>query len=138
MATTFKIVNGDVVVSSMSGRPVTLQGRDATKQHVAENLSIDQQSNGIGAGVRQLVGTVPTDATAMAIVVTNRIRDSFSSMRALQLADYNCPRDNNEVIATVRNLVVIPAPSDPRNYLYTASIMTVAGQALAVSDILSK
>jgi hypothetical protein len=134
MAITLQIIDGDIVVGAHTGQAKTIQGRDATRQHIAENMSIEVQPSGFGAGVDQLVGTVAVDPMTLQLLFSERVRNSFVIMRALQKATPDIPRATNEVIFGTRAIQIVQQPSDQRNYVYEIAVLTEAGLALLVSN----
>jgi hypothetical protein len=132
MSTTFKIQDGDFVDNSATGRPIMVSERDATKQSLGENLSINTLSNGFGAGIQGLVGTVPVDSTTMAMLVDSKIRNSITAMIQLQLQS-NVTRTSSEKLTGISFLKVVRDSADPRRYLYYLDVATVAGPAIRIS-----
>jgi hypothetical protein len=132
MSTTFKIQDGDFVDNSATGRPIMLMDRDAVKQSIGENLSIKTLSNGFGAGIQGLVGTIPVDDTTMTMMLDSKIRNSITAMISLQTQN-DVTRTTTEKLTGISFLKVVQDTSDPRRYLYYLDVATVAGPAIRVS-----
>jgi len=66
MATTFKIIDGDVVVNTSTGRPaligndinenVAYKAKEKATQDIKGGLSINRINSGAGAGINELIG----------------------------------------------------------------------------------
>jgi hypothetical protein len=133
MSQTFLIKNGDVMISNMSGTPHMIVGKEALRQDLLEDLSINTLPNGYGAGIPALVGYVPYDTMPFTMDIDKLIRSSIDTMQALQNSIQSIYRPTDEQIAGISFLRVFQHPTDPRVYLYYVNVDTVAGVQLKVS-----
>lgn len=132
MAQTFLIQNGDWVVSSASGRPITITSSVKVKQDVQEFFSIAIQPSGFGAGIDDLVGVVVNNGAEMVGLVDKHIADGISDWVNLQKADTNTPRTPDELISGETNLSVSQDPEDPTRYNFYVNIVTESGDSIPV------
>lgn len=138
MSKTFLIKNGDVVLNAMSGSPHMVAGRDALRQDLLENLSVNTIQNGFGAGIAALVGYVPFDPAPFTMAIDRSIRNSVNAMQTLQKAQISISRPLNEQIKGVSFLRVFQDTTDPRVYLYYVNVETVAGPQMQVSGTIQR
>ncbi len=138
MSQTFLIKNGDVTLNAMSGRPNMITGRDALRQDILEDLSINTLQNGFGAGITSLVGFVPFDPAPFTMAIDRSIRNSINVMRALQRGQISISRPLSEQIKGVSFLRVFQDTRDPRVYLYYVNVETMAGPQLQVSGTIQR
>jgi hypothetical protein len=136
MSTTLKISSGDIVVGATTGRPQTISNRDVLKQHIVEDLSIETLSNGFGAGIESLVGSVPRDTMAMQVLLDTRIASSIEALRRLQTQGVT--RAADELVTKSTMTTVRVDQNDPRIYRYSTHIKTVAGQSLAINGNITR
>mgnify|MGYP000942810915 CR=1 FL=1 len=138
MAITLKIVDGDIVISPATGFAQTISGNDLVKQHVAENMMLDRQNSGLGAGIRQLVGNIIDDAVSMSILLRDRISSSFVAMRNAQNQAPRGTYNSTELVNSTKSLVVQRAKNDPRSWQYKITVVTESGAAIGVTDIVKR
>lgn len=138
MSITLQIANGDVVTSQISGRPNTIKDRDALKQHLSENFTIDTLPNGMGVGMRKLIGIEPDDTTLFTMLINGKLRNSIDAIRSLQRSTPRIPRPAAERVSALTFITVNQDPNDPRNYLYFADISTEDGRSVQLTGALSK
>lgn len=122
MATTFKILNGDVVLSQATGRPTLIgnsidnntvtrnstESKNKIRQDLVRGLSLERVRTGTTANIRSIIGTVPQfGASAVALLVDRQIRDMISSIVRQQSKRPNV-RPPNEKIKAISTLQVFP------------------------------
>lgn len=114
MTTTFKMRDannnptGDWVLLSKTGRPDTVTGRAKLEQDIQEDLSIDTQPNGFGAGLDVLIGQ-DVDPFIFRLQVQRQIRASLAAMQRLQDQFLAARRPATERIAAIISLFVTEA-----------------------------
>jgi hypothetical protein len=138
MSVTFKIVDNDILVSAVTGRPATVADGDALKQAILCNLETNTRDNGFGAGLQTLVGTDTTDPDVMSMILDRKIRSSFQTMVNLQGLPPTGQRPASERLSGVGIIQATQDPTDPRAYRYSVSLTTQAGAALRVAGVLSQ
>lgn len=118
MATTFKISNGDVVVSTSNGRPKLIgnpineedraKSKEKTLQDLRRGLSLERVRSGTTAALQNLVGTVPQfGTTSIALLINRQIRSMFSFMLREQSKRPHI-RPRSERFSSISRLQVIP------------------------------
>ena len=65
---TFQIVGGDIVLDD-GGRPTLITGQDKLTQDVLEWLLVGTNQDGYGAGMGDLIGTIPPGSIPSGIVL---------------------------------------------------------------------
>ena len=78
---TFQIVSGDVVLDEL-GRPVLVTGETKLLQDVMESLVVGRNKDGYGAGLADLIGTIPLGNVPAGIVL--KVRQALEYYRSLQ------------------------------------------------------
>lgn len=137
MSTTLLIKDGDWVINSATGRPMTIKDGPKFKQDLACNFTTSTRFNGFGAGLEELIGVVPRDPSVFTIMADQRLRKSLTSMQFLQRQITVIPRPDNELIASIDAVYVVQDTGDPRVYKYFVSITTVQGQKLSAAGAVS-
>lgn len=136
MAQTFKIENGDIVVSNVTGRPVTISGSDKLLQDITEFFEVEILPNGFGAGIEQLIGVLSFGGDAVFTSLADRqIRDGISEFRALQRSNSKIVRDPIERVVGVQGVQVAQDLQDPTKYYFRANIVTESGKVLTTPTI---
>lgn len=145
MATTFKVVNGDVTMNTSSGRPKTI-GNDIgetdsgvssfkTKQDLHRCLSLVTLRNGTTAGLQGLIGTVPNfGASAIAVMVNRRIRSMFAAILREQNKRPSI-RPNSEKFKSISVLRVFPSKDDKTGFRFRLGVRTVNRSVTEISGI---
>lgn len=124
MTVTFQITNGDVTIGS-SGQPNTIADNVKLRQDVQENLAIEIQANGFGAGLESLIGVL-TDEYAMRSEINQRVRKSIVAMQNLQDRYHRAQRPLNERIARVEQIIVTSVGDKKTTFLFKVDVRTVA------------
>lgn len=137
MSTTLTIINGDVQVSSASGRPTVISDGAKLAQDILINLETDPRPNGFGAGISNLVGMVDDDDLVVTLL-DNRLSDSFTAMRNIQQAVGRDTRPAAERIASTTPVAAARDIQDPRNFNYGIDVITEAGVALRAAGSLTR
>lgn len=131
MASTLKIQDGDVMISSANGRPITITGQQKTSQDIKEFFTINIQANGFGAGIEQLIGAL-SSGSSLTGVVDRQIVDGINDFIDLQRSDPSIPRTADETIVGVTDVQTTQDPSDPTKYYFTANVITLSGKAYPI------
>lgn len=135
MAITFKVANGDIVVSAYSGRPTTITSKDKLIQDVVEFFTVDVTTYGFGAGISELVGMVEAYPELVASLATRNIRDGVNRLIALQRTGPNIYRSPDERIVGANNISVKVDPGDPTKFYFTMNVVTASGVVIPVPKI---
>lgn len=130
MALTLYVQKGDWVVDEATGRPLTVSGLAKTRQDLGELLSIDTQSNGFGASIVDLIGTVPDAPEAVAFSVMERISAAVSRWMGLQRRARTALAKNETVAKLAFNQARVD-DSDPTSVLFRVAITTRSGEEVA-------
>jgi hypothetical protein len=138
MSETFKVFDGGWVINPATGRPVMISEAEKTSQDVRENLSIEKQSNGFGAGLEDLIGEV-MDQFNFQMQATRQTRSSITALQRLQDRYLPAQRSIYERISGISLLRVQPVTgSDGKTqYSFRLSIATVAGEIVTVGGVIS-
>jgi hypothetical protein len=129
-----KVVAGDVVFSSSTGRPATLVDTEKLKQDVRQALD--------EAGLEALVG-VPSDIYALRANVFVRVSASLDNLKTQQKQIQLADRTTREQIGTLAEVNVVPVASpstgvvDPTTLSYKVVVTSRAGDALATTAVLT-
>jgi hypothetical protein len=133
MATTIKIENGDIVISSVSGRPVVISGSNKIRQELYEFFSINIQYNGFGSGLEQLIGLTTVDSNVIASLADRQIRDGIADFIAIQKADVLTNRTPDEIIVGITQVQVQQDRQDPTKYSFFVNVLTQSGTAIPIN-----
>lgn len=132
MSKTLKISNGDIVISSVTGRPVTISGIDKLKQDIIEFFTIYIQPSGFGSGLEQLIGA--TDTSDMIVSMADRqIRMGIEEFINIQRSDVTTYRSSDEKILGVTFINVQKDSEDPTKYYFIVNIVTESGKQVPIS-----
>jgi len=142
MATTFEIKSGDIVVNRSNGRPriignivgnnSPIQAKKKSNQDLQRSLSIGRISNGTGAAINELQGTVGTiGSSGVSILMMQQINNMFSSILAVQAIRPEI-RSLNERFSTINTLLVTPN-SDNVSFRFYLDTSTIAGETITQS-----
>lgn len=138
MTQTFRITNGDWTIDKRSGRPLLIADGDKLRQDLREDLTIERQPNGFGAGLEQIVGTV-ADAFTILTLIQQRIQDSVTTMARLQDQTQRLQRPAAERIRNITRLNVYPVAQGggalQTGYAFQLAVATVAGTTSSVSGV---
>lgn len=134
MSMTLKVVDGDVLVSSSSGRPITIKDNAKLKQDIKEFFEVYVLPNGFGAGIEELVGIVQFDRSAFVTVAQQNIAEGLRRFIALQGENASIPRPNSELVYSFNNLIVESDTTDPTKFYFTVNILTKAGEPFQYSQ----
>lgn len=134
MTATFKIQDGDVVVSSSSGRPSLVVDKPKLRQDVRQMLG--QRGGTIGVGLDDVVGIV-ADAFVIRADISRRIRRGVSVIQTLQDRFHANQRSPEERISGIASLqvggTVQNGQSSRTDYAFRVSISSVAGTLTTMS-----
>ena len=132
MTVTFKIDKNDVIISSATGRPIEIEGKEKFTQDVRETLETDVQANGTGAGLKSVIRLLG-DVFSLRAEISRRISDAFDAYKAIQDATQKFDRTAEERFGKVAQLIVLPL-RDPStgsfsntDYAWRADILSVKG-----------
>jgi hypothetical protein len=107
MTQTFQIVNGDVAISSSTGRPIMAAGKAKLRQDLQEAGTIEVQPNGFGFGLESVIGLVG-DSVSLKVEISRRIRNGITAMIRLQQQIQRAQRTSDEIIARLTRVAVAP------------------------------
>jgi len=133
MATTLKMLNGDVDINSSSGRPNVITGEPKTRQDIQEFFSINVLENGFGSGIEQLIGSTGSNDTTMVSLVSRQIRLGIGSMIQIQQSDSRISRPPEERVSGIGSVAVAIDPEDPTRIFFRVNILTDGGAPLSIS-----
>lgn len=134
MTTGIKVVGGDVVFSSSTGRPSTHTDTEKLKQDVRQALD--------EAGLENLIG-VPSDIYALRANVFIRVAGSLDNLKTLQKQIQLADRTPREQIGSITEVNVVPVANpatdaiDPTTLSYKVVVVSRAGELVATSALLS-
>jgi len=142
MATTFKIHDGDVMISNITGRPTmignTVNESDVGKAHekcvqdLQRSLSINRLRDGSGAGISELVGALEGSGfSSVAMLIKSRIRSMFIAIQNLQRKRLSA-RPPFERFDAITKLIVTQN-QDRTSYRFRVDTRTVVGQTITQS-----
>jgi len=147
MSTTFAILNGDVQISTMNGKPsligndVTVGANDPgqaalkTNQDMVRCLSLPRLPDGTTAALDELqgaTGQIGADSTSM--LITQYIREMFSNILVQQQAranTYTAAEQFNKIL----NLQVSPS-NDQTSYYFFLQVQTVQGSLVNQNGVI--
>lgn len=135
MANTLKIKNGDIMVSNHSGRPSLTTGTEKLVQDIVEFFTVNVTSYGFGAGLDELVGTVPDFQDMVIGLATRNIRSGINRYMDLQKSDPLMPLSLDERVTGISGLKVYQDPNDPTRYYFNVNIITASGKAVPLPTI---
>jgi hypothetical protein len=134
MAQTFKITDGDISINSANGRGILISGAEKIHQDIAEFFEIEILSNGFGAGLEQLIGTVDVSPEVFVLAIDRQIKDGLASFIKLIHRNSRTPRSSIEKIIGISNIQVSSDSTDPTKFYFQANIITEAGPLSFISD----
>jgi hypothetical protein len=135
MAQTLKVVNGDVVVSSATGRPTLISGSPKLSQDIYEFFTVDVQPNGFGAGLEQLIGIVEVSPDMFMSMGDRQIREGFVRFLGLINNNPKIGRTPSEQIANITNITFSVDNTDPTRFYFNANIVTRNGVNIPVDTV---
>lgn len=127
MSNTFHISDGDVIISSNTGRPTLISDGKKLKQDLAEFFLIQVLPNGFGAGIDTMIGLVDVSPEVFVSMVNRQIREGFNAFLELQNADLRIPRPTNERLVAMTYLIVEKDKTDPTRFWFRANFSTEDG-----------
>ena len=146
MAQTFKMLNGDIVVSVSTGQPKLIGNavgetdKGTAKQKAVSDmqrcLSLERVSNGTGAGIVELKGYVPGfGSMGVAVLMNRQIRNMFASILRVQK---NSPvyRPLYELLSSIVMLQVIPQ-ADMTSFYFKVDVVTAGNVSAELSGSIS-
>lgn len=130
---TFLIQNGDIVIGA-SGQPTMVNASAKLRQDVQENLSIETQRDGFGAGLDGLIGVLG-DEFSLRAEVARRVRASIGVMIELQNRFHRAQRVTMERISRVKQILVTPVAGKKTTFLFKVDVVSIAGDSVAVTTV---
>lgn len=132
MATTFMVQDGDIIVSSSTGRPILVSGVAKLQQDLDEFFNIDVQPNGFGAGLDRLVGLVPYGGDALVTsMAEQQITDGLADFRRLQRSNSTIPRTSDERIVGAKYIQVQQDNNDQTKFYFVVNVVTESGKVVS-------
>jgi len=134
MTYTFQVKNGDYVLGKATGRPVRLFDKPKASQTMARMLGIEKP---MGAGLDELVGSVPDDPLSFSSDVQTDIRDAFDRTVSVQAMSQQSERTAAEQLSYIASMFVQPAQFQAgvvskTGFVLKVDVVTVAGEELAL------
>lgn len=137
MTKTFKFQNGDVVYHRSTGRVDFVEGRDKARQAIARMLGLAAPD---GAGLDDIIGTVPDDEFALAARVQRNVRRAFETLTRKQRSNQLAQRTAEERLASIQRMYVTPANfgggTSKTGYALRLDVTTVAGEPIKIGAAL--
>lgn len=137
MTKTLKFQNGDVVYHRSTGRVDFTRDRDKARQAIARMLGLAAPE---GAGLNEIIGTVPSDEFALAAKVQRNIRRAFDMLVQRQRGNQLAQRTPEERLASIRRMHVLPANfgggTSKTGYALQLNVTTVAGETITTGAAL--
>lgn len=134
MSQTLKIVNGDVVINSASGRPISVSNEIKLRQDIKEFFSIDVQPSGFGSGLEQLIGLVEISPDAFITMADRQIRDGISEFMRLQVAEQRIFRPGTESILGISGVIIERDTTDPTRFYFRVNFITTDGKQFSITN----
>lgn len=134
MADTIKVVDGDIQISSASGRPSVVTGSMKLSQDIKEFFEVDVQPNGFGAGIERLVGLIQLSDDLFVTLVERQIKDGMDRFIYAQNANPNTPRTDAERIVNVTGVMIQRDPSDQTTFYFRANLITKDGKQQSITS----
>lgn len=135
MAITFKINNGDIMVSAYSGRPLSVTSKEKLIQDIVEFFTVDVTTYGFGAGINELVGMVEAYPEFVASLASRNIKDGVKRFIGLQSTGPGIYRSADERVVGANNISVKVDPNDPTKFYFTMNVVTASGVTIPVPKI---
>ena len=141
---TLQIDDGDWAWDESTGRPKTVADGAKLLQDLEECMTISIQTNGFGAGIEEIVGTVPASVPAAALEVQLRATRAIQRLIQLQRQGQFAARPQNERVSRVdafsAQTVLDDSGNaiDPTKIAIGMDIRTEAGENAALQGILSR
>ena len=123
-----KVYQGDIMVSSATGKPILITDSVKLSQDISEFFTVDVQPNGFGAGIEKLIGLVQLSEDIFVTMTERQIKDGLAQFIALQKANSNIPRSTKERIVRVTGILIQRDPSDPTAFYFRVNFVTQDGQ----------
>jgi len=134
MTATAQVVDGDIVISEATGRPVLI--RDTVKLRQDVRQAIDE------SGLEQLIGRV-TNQYALRGLVASRLSAIFLELARIQQNVQFSERTLAEQYAGLSRIDVFPktlpgsSTLDPTSISFRVSVVSRRGEPLEIADTLS-
>ena len=139
MSITFKMNNGDWIISSATGRIVEIKDREKLSQDLVENFTLKKQPNGFGADLNSLIAIIPDSSELdggdifFKVSVFENITDSIEAIKNLQDQYVNPARPDSELIDRISNINVQNSTNDKTAYTIRVDLATVDGETVTIS-----
>ena len=135
MSSTFKVENGDVVISSMSGRPIMVSSKAKLRQEIKEMLTIEILPSGFGTNLDALIGSIPNRLFTITILLERQIRKSLDVLKAIKIKRRST-HTTDEMISKIAQISVVPAKTDQTLYTFKVDVTTEDGGSQSVNGTL--
>lgn len=138
MTRTLQIVDGDVVIRRSSGRLAFIVDKPKATQDIHRLLALDEPW---GAGLDQLIGTVPESEFALSARAQRNIRRSFDELVRLQRGSQLADRTAAERLSSLQRMYVVPANfgggTSKTGYALRVDAVTVRGELVRAGSLLA-
>lgn len=136
MATSIKVVNGDISINTSSGRPTIISGTAKLKQDLNEFFNVDIMPSGFGCGLERLIGTLES-GQGMLGLLDRYITDGIAEFMNIQQSD-TTPRTPSELISSVNGIQSSVDPADPTRFYFKINIVTQDGASFPYATFIGK
>lgn len=137
MSKTLKVQNGDIVISSSNGRPISIDDSSKLSQDIYEFFNVNVTPTGFGAGIENLIGMVEISENMFVTLVERQITDGLSRFIALQRSNQSIPRSIRELVSRVTGILVQRNPTDPTSYYFRVNFITKDGEQRSITTTVS-
>jgi hypothetical protein len=136
MSVTLKIVEGDVQISSASGRPIGVATAKKLQQDIKEFFTVDVLPSGFGAGLESMIGVVSVDQGTFLSLGYSALQNGLLRFMQLQRQSTVTPRPDDEMIASFNTLRFEQDVADPTKYYFSVNIITQRGTQVPVYQLI--
>lgn len=133
MSQTFKITNGDVVISAVSGKPSLVSDSQKLRQDLSEFFTVNMQPSGFGAGLDQLIGIVESSSDLYISLAYRYITNGIANFIRLQKSDTRIPRSSLESISKLGYINIQQDSVDKTTFRFVSSIITVSNDTVQLT-----
>lgn len=137
MTTTFRVEQGDVVVSASSGQPTMIADGRKLRQDLAEMMSTQVQPDNIGAGLENIIDGSAVDRFDVQFRLSDSIGRATEVMKSLQRRIQRTERPPSEQLVSLVSIFVGPVVGSLTAYAFRAEFTTNANTRTSVSGVIS-
>lgn len=134
MTKTLKIVAGDVVIKRSSGQLESTDRQPKARQQVSRLLGLNAPQ---GAGLNEIIGTVPSSEFALSARLQRQTRAAFESLVRAQTDNQLSDRTREERFAAIARMFVVPVEGSKTAFAFRLDVILVAGATVSTSALLN-